>query len=145
MSESDTRGQKSDPTDSSSSTESDINRNAVVTDGGVAATDLTQFQTSILAILAEEARYGLAIKRDLETYYGEEVNHGRLYPNLDDLVEMGLVEKSELDKRTNQYTLTSSGAAVLRDHVSWQLAKLEGEDYELVETDRALATDGGDA
>ncbi len=111
----------------------------------VDATDLTQFQTSILAILAEEERYGLAIKRDLEAYYGEEVNHGRLYPNLDDLVELGLVEKSELDKRTNQYELTSEGAAVLRDHVSWQLAKLEGEDYELVETDRALATDGGDA
>ncbi|MFB6164182.1 MAG: helix-turn-helix transcriptional regulator, partial [Haloarculaceae archaeon] len=65
------------------------------------ARELTAFQQNILVILSEEPRYGLAIKRELETYYDSEVNHGRLYPNLDDLVEMGLVEKSELDKRTN--------------------------------------------
>ncbi|ELZ20434.1 PadR family transcriptional regulator [Natrinema limicola JCM 13563] len=35
--------------------------------------------------------YGLAIKRELEDYYGTEVNHGRLYPNLDELVDLGLV------------------------------------------------------
>ncbi len=78
MSESDTRGQKSDPTDSSSSTESDTNRNAAATSPH--ATDLTAFQRDILAILADEARYGLAIKEALQEYMGEEVNHGRLYP-----------------------------------------------------------------
>lgn len=40
-------------------------------------------------ILSEEARYGLAVKRELDEYYGSEVNRGRLYPNLDELVEMG--------------------------------------------------------
>ena len=80
----------------------------ITVDPGIAR-ELTAFQQNILVILAEEARYGLAIKRELEEYYGEEVNHGRLYPNLDDLVEMGLVEKSELDKRTNQYALTDAG------------------------------------
>lgn len=59
--------------------------------------ELTAFQQNILAILAEEARYGLAIKRELEEYHGSNVNHGRLYPNLDALIERGLVEKSALD------------------------------------------------
>ena len=34
--------------------------------------------------------HGLAIKEELEGYYESEVNHGRLYPNLDTLVEKGL-------------------------------------------------------
>ena len=87
------------------------------------ARDLTAFQQNILVILAEEPMYGLAIKRHLESYYGGEVNHGRLYPNLDDLVEMGFVEKSELDKRTNQYELTESGLDAVRDRMKWVLGK----------------------
>lgn len=85
--------------------------------------DLTAFQQNILVILSEEARYGLAIKRELEQYYGSEVNHGRLYPNLDDLVEMGLVEKSELDKRTNQYALTQTGHDAVIDQLSWVFSR----------------------
>jgi DNA-binding PadR family transcriptional regulator len=81
--------------------------------------ELSAFQQTILAILSEEALYGLAIKRELETYYDSEVNHGRLYPNLDDLVGMGLVEKSELDKRTNEYALTRAGHDALIAQLSW--------------------------
>ncbi|AHG03101.1 PadR family transcriptional regulator [Halobacterium sp. DL1] len=85
--------------------------------------DLTAFQKNILTVLAEEARYGLAIKRELEEYYGQEVNHGRLYPNLDDLVNKGLVEKSELDKRTNEYALTDDGFEAVVDDLEWALSK----------------------
>jgi DNA-binding PadR family transcriptional regulator len=92
-----------------------------VTDESRAASDLTAFQQNILTILAEEPMYGLAIKRELEAYYGSEVNHGRLYPNLDDLVEDGLVEKSELDKRTNQYELTDEGHDVVLGQIEWVL------------------------
>jgi DNA-binding PadR family transcriptional regulator len=95
------------------------------------ARELTAFQQNILTVLAEEPRYGLAIKRELETYYDSEVNHGRLYPNLDDLVEMGLVEKSELDKRTNQYALTDEGYQALLDQLGWVFTKL------LTDEDRA--------
>lgn len=95
---------------------------AVSTAPGIAS-ELTAFQQNILAILSEEARYGLAIKRELEEYYGAEVNHGRLYPNLDDLVEMGLVEKSELDKRTNQYELTDDGEQAVLGQLGWVFAK----------------------
>ena len=93
------------------------------------ARDLTAFQRNILIILAEEPMYGLAVKRELEDYYGAEVNHGRLYPNLDELVEMGLIEKSELDKRTNQYELTDDGLAVVVDALQWTLDKfVTGDD-----------------
>lgn len=88
-----------------------------------AVRDLTAFQQNILRILTEEPRYGLAIKRELEEYYGSEVNHGRLYPNLDDLVELNLVEKSELDKRTNQYELTDAGLDAVLDGFRWSFSK----------------------
>jgi DNA-binding PadR family transcriptional regulator len=92
------------------------------------ARDLTAFQKNILTVLAEEARYGLAIKRELEDYYGQEVNHGRLYPNLDDLVNKGLVEKSELDKRTNEYALTDDGFDAVLDDLEWTLSKFVVDD-----------------
>ena len=88
------------------------------------ARELTAFQQNILVILGEEPRYGLAIKRELEDYYDDEVNHGRLYPNLDDLVELGLVEKSELDKRTNQYALTEEGYETVKSQLAWEFSKL---------------------
>jgi DNA-binding PadR family transcriptional regulator len=91
---------------------------SVSDDVGIAP-DLTAFQQTILAVLSEEARYGLAIKRELEAYYQSDVNHGRLYPNLDDLVELGLVAKSELDKRTNEYALTEAGHDALMNRVGW--------------------------
>jgi len=53
--------------------------------------------------------YGLSIKRRLETWYGVEVNHGRLYPNLDAVVDDGFVTKHAQDKRTNGYRLTQAG------------------------------------
>jgi len=99
-----------------------------VTDTPGIAKELTAFQRNILTILAEEPRYGLAIKRELETYYDSEVNHGRLYPNLDELVEMDLVEKSELDKRTNQYALTEEGYETVLDQLSWMFGKIVTDD-----------------
>jgi DNA-binding PadR family transcriptional regulator len=85
--------------------------------------NLTSFQRDILAVLARYesgADYGLGIKTNLETYYGD-VNHGRLYPNLDELVEMGFVKKSELDKRTNQYELTETGQTALKRDLEWRI------------------------
>lgn len=83
--------------------------------------NLSAFQRDVLMVLrrlesSDEDSYGLAIKRRLEERYGDDVNHGRLYPNLDELVEFGLVERGEVDKRTNRYTLTTGGLALLRAH-----------------------------
>ena len=57
----------------------------------------------------EDRPYGLGIKRELEIIRDVEVNHGRLYPNLDDLVDAGLMSKGERDKRTNTYHVTQAG------------------------------------
>jgi len=80
-------------------------------------TDLRKFERDCLVAIAvhnEDTPYGLAIKAELETWYREELNHGRLYPNLNDLVRRGLVSKSEIDKRTNGYALTDRGREVLQ-------------------------------
>lgn len=89
-------------------------------------TDLTAFQVDVLAVAARlesaiDEVYGLAIKRGLEDIHGEEINHGRLYPNLDELTDAGLVEKGEIDARTNSYRVTERGFRLLqqrRDHLS---------------------------
>jgi DNA-binding PadR family transcriptional regulator len=83
--------------------------------------DLTGFQRDCLVVIAGlDAPKGLEIKEDLDDYYGSEVNHGRLYPNLDTLVNEGLVEKGKLDDRTNSYTLTDEGAEVLAVRREWE-------------------------
>ena len=85
--------------------------------------DLTAFQRDILWTLFHEdghEAYGLRIKRHLESLYGGEVNHGRLYPNLDTLVNADLVAKSELDKRTNNYALTDKATTLLAERQAWE-------------------------
>ena len=136
-------GHKGSPTDRDDSTTTESNTQATTSeDTGsfnfdhattltpVEIADLTGFQKAILAVLAEESRYGLAIKRELEDYYGTEVNHGRLYPNLDTLGDKGLVEKSELDKRTNEYALTDDGRDAIQADVQWQVDRVDLEDDE---------------
>ncbi|MGB9966250.1 PadR family transcriptional regulator [Halobacterium hubeiense] len=83
--------------------------------------DLTGFQRDILYVIADfEEPHGLALKDELEDYYEQEINHGRLYPNLDNLVDKGLVEKGELDKRTNVYTLTQRGEREIAARRDWE-------------------------
>lgn len=90
--------------------------------------DLTEFQKVILHILSSGSMYGLAVKRDLESYYDTEINHGRLYPNLDHLVEANYVEKASLDERTNEYKLTKKGEQALIDDIKWELRKYAEQD-----------------
>ena len=89
-------------------------------------TDLTMFQIDILAVCARlesslgEVK-GLAIKDGLEDVIGKSVNHGRLYPNLDELAAKGLIEKGKIDDRSNFYRVTEEGFRVLderRDHIA---------------------------
>lgn len=110
--------------------------NKILADGGVSRAQfyqLTGFQRDILRAIyeleeSEDTSYGLAIKDHLETTYGEPVNHGRLYPNLDDLVNDGFVAKSELDKRTNAYTLTQTARQLLQ-HITRVNAAMMLDDY----------------
>jgi PadR family transcriptional regulator PadR len=89
--------------------------------------DLTGFQRDLLSVIAglDEPK-GLAIKDEMDEYYEEEINHGRLYPNLDTLVDAGLVEKGSIDDRTNSYSLTAEGESVLQDRRAWEAEYLDG-------------------
>jgi PadR family transcriptional regulator PadR len=83
--------------------------------------DLTGFQRDLLYVIAgKDQPHGLAIKDELEEYYEAEIHHGRLYPNLDTLVEKGLVEKGELDRRTNYYSLTRRGQREIEARRDWE-------------------------
>ncbi|MFC7045410.1 PadR family transcriptional regulator [Halobacteriaceae archaeon GCM10025711] len=83
--------------------------------------DLTAFQRDLLYVIAGLDRpHGLAVKQELEEYYESEIHHGRLYPNLDSLVDKGLVEKGKADRRTNYYVLTDRGNRELDARREWE-------------------------
>lgn len=88
--------------------------------------DLTGFQRDVLHVIAgNDEPHGLAIKEELEEYYEKEIHHGRLYPNLDTLVDKGLVSKGQVDKRTNYYSVTQRGERELKSHREWQDERFE--------------------
>lgn len=107
------------------------------TDNGIACTgnlniaELTLFQLNALRVVEKLGDpSGLDVKRDLEEYYGTEINHGRLYPALDRLVLLGLVEKGAKDDRTNEYTLTEDGTLALALRRGWMAPTDEGGEGE---------------
>lgn len=90
--------------------------------------DLTGFQRDLLfAIAGLDEPKGLDINDEMERYYGTEIRHGRLYPNLDTLVNKGLVEKGQHDRRTNKYTLTEQGKRALEGRMNWELKYIPEE------------------
>jgi len=83
--------------------------------------DLTAFQRDLLFIIAGlDEPHGLGIKDELEAVYETDVNHGRLYPNLNTLVEKNLVAKGTIDKRTNSYSITARGEELLTHRRAWE-------------------------
>lgn len=83
--------------------------------------DLTGFQRDLLyAAAGQDEPHGLAIKDELEQYYEGEIHHGRLYPNLDTLVEKGLIEKNQADRRTNSYDVTQRGHREIDARREWE-------------------------
>ena len=82
--------------------------------------NLTAFQRDLLRALARtDEQSGLSLKTDLSTYYGEEINHSRLYQNLDELVAHGLINKQQRDGRTNSYSLTDAARTALAKRDAW--------------------------
>ena len=83
--------------------------------------ELTSFQRDLLLVVnGLSDPKGLEIKDELEMYYNGEIHHGRLYPNLDTLVEEDFVKKTARDERSNQYKLTEYGAIHLKKRWRWQ-------------------------
>ncbi|MFH5802009.1 helix-turn-helix transcriptional regulator [Haladaptatus sp. CMAA 1911] len=75
-------------------------------------TDLTAFQAHLLCLIYRLGpAEGVDLQKALEDIYPEPINHGRLYPGLDRLVEKGLISKQtkESDKRRNAYATVGRG------------------------------------
>lgn len=88
---------------------------------------LTSFQRDILYVTAGlDQPSGQEIKEELEAEVGD-ITHGRLYPNLDALVEKDYLEKGEIDRRTNFYSLSEKGASALANRRQWETQYLDGE------------------
>ncbi|MFC4989149.1 PadR family transcriptional regulator [Saliphagus infecundisoli] len=83
--------------------------------------NLTGFQRDLLYVInGFDQPSGQSIKDELQSNYQTEINHGRLYPNLDTVVNKDLVEKGELDRRTNYYAITKTGEQAIHDRREWE-------------------------
>lgn len=83
--------------------------------------DLTGFQRDLLYVIAgADQPSGQEVKDEVEKYYNSEINHGRLYPNLDTLVNKELVEKGQLDRRTNYYAISDRGREQIEERRQWE-------------------------
>lgn len=82
------------------------------------ATELTRFQIDILQFLHQQARHGAGLRRELEEYYDEEINHRRIYENLNKLDSLGLVEKNEFEvsDKSHRYDLTQEGQIIVYEY-----------------------------
>ena len=86
-------------------------------DGGVRWFGLTGFQRDLIVeIYQMEQPSGQDIRWRLEAEHGEVVTTTRLYSNLDDLVDYGLIDKGEQDLRTNYYDVTNDGGQAAVSH-----------------------------
>jgi DNA-binding PadR family transcriptional regulator len=89
--------------------------------------ELTGFQRDLLYVVGGlDEPSGLEVKREIEDYYRREVSSGHLYPNLNELVDDGLVHKSAKDGRTNVYSLTERGSQVVDERRQWERERLPG-------------------
>lgn len=97
----------------------------LVTDGGLSRADyydLTGFRRDILRAIhhletTDTDTSGTNIRTYLQDLYDDPVLAGHTYTNLDTLIETGFVNKSQIDGRTNRYTLTKRGRQILESVV----------------------------
>lgn len=99
----------------------------------VAGHELTLYRLECLAAVGtlegeQEQVSGLDILEIVSEFLDDNGYHGRLYPNLDWLVDQGLLEKTPVDGRTKNYSLTGEGIAELRVFAQRYLKASEGPD-----------------
>ena len=82
---------------------------------------LRGFQRDVLFVVyGLDAPNGQEILDEMERSLSGDVRPGRLYSNLDDLVEMGLVRKARTGGRANRYELTTAGATAVESRHEWE-------------------------
>ena len=85
--------------------------------------ELTKFQRDLLFVVVSlegTEPSGVRIKAELREAYGDEINTGRFYRNLHDLIEKNFVEASSVGGRENTYQIRSSARTQLQAHVAWE-------------------------
>lgn len=76
---------------------------------------MTALQRDLLWTLVHGAPIeGTTVKHAIEEYYDEPIDRSQMYPNLDELVERGLV-----DERADEYRLTEAGRRALSRRRAW--------------------------
>jgi DNA-binding PadR family transcriptional regulator len=76
--------------------------------------------TLILSSLAEGAKHGYALTKDIEQFAGIRLAPGTLYEALSRLEGQGLIEAIASEDRRRPYQLTAAGAQALRAHLADQ-------------------------
>jgi DNA-binding PadR family transcriptional regulator len=76
--------------------------------------------TLILSSLADGAKHGYALTKDIEQFAGLRLAPGTLYEALSRLEGKGLIEALASTDRRRPYQLTAAGAEALRVHLSDQ-------------------------
>ena len=76
--------------------------------------------TLILSSLADSAKHGYALTKDIEAFAGVRLAPGTLYEALGRLESQGLIEALESHDRRRPYRLTATGATALRAHLAAQ-------------------------
>ena len=84
--------------------------------------ELTTFQYTLLGAaneLVEPSGQDIRLYVNSSPFHGSDMNPSRLYPNLDTLVDAGLVDKGEHDRRTNYYEITDDGKEALETRAAY--------------------------
>jgi DNA-binding PadR family transcriptional regulator len=76
--------------------------------------------TLILSSLADGAKHGYALTKDIEAFAGIRLAPGTLYEALSRLEGQQLIEAVPSDDRKRPYRLTPGGAAALQAHLNAQ-------------------------
>lgn len=74
--------------------------------------------TLILSSLAEGAKHGWALTKDIEEFAAVRLAPGTLYEALNRLEGQGLIEALPSDDRRRPYQLTAAGATALQTHLA---------------------------
>lgn len=89
--------------------------------------ELSGFQRDLLFVVGLEEPNGQELLDEMAASLSEDTRSGRLYTDLNDLVERGLLEKDRKDGRTNLYTLTERGRRTLEARHEWERNHIESD------------------
>lgn len=79
----------------------------------------------ILSSLADGAKHGYALTKDIESFAGVRLAPGTLYEALSRLESYGMIEAVESDDRRRPYRLTATGATALATYLRTQRSVAE--------------------